>query len=146
MRMYVAVRVAMTSTLLLGALAAWPADAAPTSQLAVHVLSNRADLVSGGDAVLQVDLPSGAPTARITVDGRDVSRAFALRPNGRYQGLVTGLRNGTNTVLATAAGRTARLVITNSSAEGPVFSGPQLQPWYCLPGALDKQCRRPVSY
>jgi hypothetical protein len=145
MRHNIPVRLALISTVLLGGLAAVPARAgSPT--LALQVVSNRANLVSGGDAVVQVDLPRGAPTAAVTVDGRDVSRAFAVRPNHRFQGLLTGLRVGANTVVARAGGQVARLTITNHSAEGPVFSGPQIQPWYCLPGALDKSCRRNVTY
>lgn len=139
MRLHVPVRLAIVSTVLLGGLAAVPADAgaAPTP-LAISVVSNRADLVSGGDAVVQVDLPRGTTTAAVTVDGRDVSRAFAVRPNHRFQGLLTGLRVGANTVVARADRQVARLTISNHRAEGPVFSGPQIQPWYCLPGALDK--------
>ncbi len=141
------VRLAIISALLLGGLAAVPARAgiSPTP-LAIEIVSNRADLVSGGDAVVQVDLPSGAAKATVSVDGRDMSRAFALRPSHRFQGLLTGLRVGANTVVARAGGQVARLTVTNHSAEGPVFSGPQLSPWYCLPGALDKSCRRNVTY
>jgi hypothetical protein len=147
MRSHVPVRLAITSTLLLGGLAALPARAGSSpALLVIHVVSNRADLVSGGDAVVQVDLPSGAARATVTVDGRNVSRAFAVRPNHRFRGLLTGLRVGGNTVIARAGGQTARLTITNHDAEGPVFSGPQLQPWYCSPGALDKRCRRHVTY
>ena len=41
-------------------------------------------------------LPSGVrPTAvRVDVDGRDVTGAFGLRPNGRFFGLVEGLKVG----------------------------------------------------
>lgn len=124
-------------------LAVLPARAGtPTTMPAVQVLSNRADLVSGGDALVQVD-PAGS---RVSLNGRDVTRAFARRANGRYQGLVTGLRNGPNTVVADTGRHAAGLTVTNHPTSGPVFSGPQVQPWYCLPGALDKQCRRPVTY
>ncbi len=127
---------------------AWSVVAAPSAPagLAIHVLSNRADLISGGDALIQVDLPHGVSTARLEVNGRDVSSAFAVRPNGKYQGLLTGLRNGGNTVVARAAGRTARLTIVNHPNGGPVFSGPQIQPWTCQATAIDKQCNQPASY
>src|SRR5438046_7884333 len=64
----------------------------------ISVLSNRADLISGGDALVEIkwDALADANAARIDVDGIDVKRAFATRANGRYMGLVTGLRNGEN--------------------------------------------------
>ena len=40
----------------------------------------------------------------------------------------------------------ARLVVTNHPNGGPVFSGPQIQPWGCQEGAVDEQCNQPVSY
>jgi hypothetical protein len=141
MRLALGVRVVAGIALVAGAIVAWPAEA--TAPLAVRTLSNRADLVSGGDALVEVD---GRSAARVTLNGRDVSRDFKVRRNGHLQGLVTGMHLGRNTLVARGAGQTARLTITNHSASGPVFSGPQLQPWYCLAGALDKQCRRKVTF
>ena len=43
---------------------------------AVRVLSNRADLVSGGNALVEVVLPAGADEVSVDVDGTDVSDAF----------------------------------------------------------------------
>ena len=61
----------------------------------LHVLSNRADLVSGGDALVEVVLPrADLHRLRVTAAGRDVTSRFALRPNGRVQGLVSGLPVG----------------------------------------------------
>ena len=140
-------RIAAALTLLLAIAPAWSVVAAPPgSAPVIHVLSNRADLISGGDALLQVDLPRGVSKARLTVNGRDVSRAFAVRPNGKYEGLLTGLRLGANTVVARAAGKTSRVTITNHPNGGPVFSGPQIQPWTCQATAKDKQCNEPATY
>jgi uncharacterized tannase-like protein DUF6351 len=117
--------------------------AVPPEGLQINVLSNRADLVSGGDALVEVVLPDGvAPSSvRVTVDGRDVTSAFAVRADGRFYGLVTGLVVGANTVLAeilpaaqaqVPPGKTsAQIVITNHPVGGPVFSGAQLHPWIC---------------
>ena len=47
-------------------------------------------------------------------------------------GLVTGLALGRNVLAGLAqTARGARLVITNHPNGGPVFSGPQIQPWRC---------------
>ena len=129
-----------------GSLVGFPAHATPTSVLQIETLSNRADLISGGDALVQIDLPSGADTATVELNGSDISNEFAVRPNGQFQGIVTGMHDGANTVTARAGGQVAQLTITNHPIGGPVFSGPQVQPWYCMADALDAQCDRPITY
>src|SRR6266850_1902160 len=111
----------------------------------ILVLSNRADLISGGDALVQVAVSSGnyGAVTKIDVDGRDVTSAFALRADGRYMGLVTGLVNGPNELRARLSdGSGARITIVNHPIGGSVFSGPQVQPWSCNPGASGAQCSR----
>src|SRR5207302_161929 len=88
-------------------------------------------------------------------DGADVTRAFAARPDGRFEGLVTGLRDGPNTLRARLPdGSGAEVTITSHPIGGPVFSGPQIQPWVCgteaagLGKPTDAQCDAPtkISY
>src|SRR4029450_3890227 len=63
-------------------------------------------------------------------------------------GLVTGLKDGANVVTARLGKSGARLTITNFSVGGPIFSGPQVQPWLCAEpsasglstAATDAQC------
>ena len=117
--------------------------------VSIDVLSNRAELISGGDALVAVNLPrrADASRVRVEVDGRDVSGAFALRPNGRFEGLVKDLKAGRSTVTAKLPGGDgARIAIVNHPLGGPVTSGPQIQPWKCFAGAVDAQCNRPVKY
>jgi Tannase-like family of unknown function (DUF6351) len=109
----------------------------------IQVLSTRADLISGGEALTQILLPRGAKAATVSIDlnGRSVKRQFAVRSNGKLEGLLSGLRLGANTLTARLpSGYGARLKITNHPIGGPVFSGPQIQPWQCQSGATDKQC------
>ena len=128
--------------LLVPAVAADAALAARSPE--IRVLSNRADLVSGGDALVEV-AASGA--VKVAVGGRDVSSAFTRGADGRYIGVLTDLQNGDNSVTARVAGApAARLTITNHPIGGPVLAGPQIQPWSCFSGALDAQCNRPVEY
>src|SRR4051794_19541826 len=97
----------------------------------LEVLSNRADLISGGDALVSARLADGVnpATVRVDVDGVDVSAAFAPRPSGRVEGLVTGLKVGENTVPVRAApGAGKRITITTHPSGGPVFAGPQVTP------------------
>jgi Tannase-like family of unknown function (DUF6351) len=130
-------------------LACAPPAAAAAGDTEIRVLSNRADVVSGGDALVQVVPPTGVePSAlRVDVDGRDVTGSFAVRPGGRFLALLSGLRGGANVVTARAPdGRGARLAIRNHPIGGPAIAGPQIQPWTCFPGALDAQCNRPPTY
>src|SRR5258706_3812290 len=135
------------SALLLLGLAAGVASAADDVQ--IYVLSNHADLISGGDALVRIAIPTGADASamRVTLGDQDVTIAFAVRADGRYYGRIEGLALGYNVVTAQLPdGRGARITITNHSSGGPVFSGAQAQPWSCNPGASDALCTRAPSY
>jgi hypothetical protein len=136
---------------LLAALALAPAAEAKKAPapLRIQVVSNRADLISAGDALVAISYPERVDPARlgVTVAGRDVSDQFALRPNGRYEALLTDLPLGSSTLKATLPGRRgAQIEIDNHPNGGPVFSGPQVQPWQCQETAKDRQCNEPVEY
>jgi hypothetical protein len=114
----------------------------------IKVLSNRADLISAGDALVAITFPAGTKLADVTVriGKRDVTSAFAVRQNGRFEGLVKGLGVGRNVLTARAAGgRGARITIVNHPNGGPVFSGPLVQPWVCQDTAKDKHCNEPPT-
>ena len=128
--------------------AAAPA-AAQAASLGIDVLSNRADLISAGDALVEVKIPAGVSASKVRVydDARDVTSSFALRPNGRFEGLVDGLALGANVLRASAPGAQARASrSSNHPNGGPVFSGPQVQPWVCQASAADAQCNQPATY
>lgn len=116
----------------------------------LHVLSDRADVISAGDALVAIDLPAGAVPADLTVTSgsRNVTSSFAQRANGRYEGLVSGLGLGDNVLKATVRnGGSAQITIVNHRNGGPVFSGPQVQPWVCQNAdAVDAQCNAPTTY
>ena len=134
----------LTLALALVGLPAAPASAAPEGDVRIEVLSGRGDLVTGGDALVRVVLPAGATAEgiRIDADGRDVTSAFVPRDDGML-GLVTGLKLGENVVTATlASGYGAHITLTNAPIGGPVFSGPQIEPWTCSEGAEDEKCNR----
>ena len=129
--------------------AAPAAVAAPRGHLAIEVLSSRADLISGGVALVAVDVPAGAKASQVSVHvgDRNVTGEFAVRPNGRFEALVNGLVDGPNVVTATLPdGRGARITITNHPLGGPVLSGPQLPGWTCQTGAVDAKCDAPASF
>ncbi len=136
------------------ALAQGNAGGTPTSVGAISVLSNRADLISGGDALVRIDLGDAtAASVKVALNGTDVTSAFAVRENGRYEGLVTGLQVGPNVLVARPEGGYGRqVVIRNHPIGGPVFSGPQVTPFFCNPNAsspplgtaIDAQCNAPT--
>ena len=108
--------------------------------LTVEVLSGRADLVSGGDALVRIGGVASTDGLKVTAAGKDVTKAFTAA-GGRVTGLVEGLPLGASTIVAKAPKRTgARLKVKNHPIGGPVFAGPQIQPWACQPGAKDAQC------
>lgn len=107
---------------------------APTGTVTITTISNRPDLISGGDALVQLILPSGASAdgLRVEIGGRDVTASFARQPGGEFTGLVEGLSLGANQLTArTDTAGPGRLAITNASAGGPVLSGPQPTPFFC---------------
>ena len=120
-----------------------------SAPVVIKTLSVRADLVSGGHVLTEVVLPGGvrASTVQVSLNGRDVTGEFGLRANHRYEGLLSGLRLGANSVEARLSdGRGAQLTVTNHPIGGPTFSGPQILPWACQSTAKDKQCNQAPSY
>src|SRR5688500_20236934 len=69
-------------------------SAGKSRNLKLLVLSNRADLISGGNALVEAQLPPGADASRLQVllvtdrGLRNVSEAFARRADGRVLGLL----------------------------------------------------------
>ena len=118
-------------------------------RLSISVLSGRADLVSGGSALVAIALPSRSEAKRVkvTVGGRRVRMAFAFRSDGRFEGLVTGLRLGSSVLQATLTnGWATKITLVNHPSGGPIFSGPQLKPWSCQAGATDTRCDQPPTF
>lgn len=101
----------------------------------IRTLSNRADLVSGGDVLVEISLPRGTQVSRVHVElnGRDISSAFrAGRAPDTLLGLVTGLSLGRNTLAVESRGLpTESLALTNHPITGPIFSGPHQTPFIC---------------
>ena len=107
----------------------------------VTVLSGRPDMVSGGDALLRIDVPADvAPSdVRVAVNGVDATGAFRAAAARRLTGFVDGLPLGASEVSVTVAGGegAAALELVNHPLEGPVFSGPHEQPFVCETDAFE---------
>lgn len=114
----------------------------------IEVLSNRADLISGGDALVELRLPAEASLQglKLSLNGRDLSDRFARRDNGRVMGLVEGMVVGENTLTMRLDGLQASRVIRNYPQEGPIFSRPEIKRIRCQEGAVDQFCNQPPQY
>ncbi len=123
--------------------------ATPKPPLEIEIVSSRADMVSGGDALVDVRAPAGTPLTdlRLTLNGRDVTNVLSGR-SGRFRGLVAGMREGDNLLRASCRGLedAAVLSVRNHPIVGPMFSGPHLTPYECrteesgLGSPLDSDC------
>ena len=142
-------KVLITAVILSALLSIGAGSAEAGTSLSIHVLSDRADLISGGEALVAVTLPSGTDPAsvKVTLGGREVTDEFAMRPNGSYEGLVTGLQVGSNVLKAKAPGSSGQATIIDHRIGGPIFAGPQIEPWKCEnTDAVDSQCDAPPTY
>lgn len=125
-----------------------PATARTAPRLSIDVLSGRADLVSGGSALVAVNLPKRSDAHRVVIrlGHRRITKRFAFRKDHRFEGLVTGLALGPNHLVAIDGTLGARITLVNHPYGGPVLSGPQLKPWVCETGATDKKCDKRPTY
>ena len=135
-----------------------PQAQAASGSITIAVLSGRADLISGGDALVAVSLADAARPAEVRLSysrgGRDVSRdvqgLFSRATPGQLRGLVTGLPLGESELSVSqhvgSAVYYASITLTNHPLGGPVFAGPQIQPWTCGAGTTGKQCAKKPVY
>jgi hypothetical protein len=119
-------------------------DSQAAAKLEIKTLSSRADLVSGGDALVEIKAPAGAKVT-LTLNGKDVTAQ--LKPDGTsLRGLVSGFNVGENMLAAKAGKLQAGLKVTNYPITGPILSGPHLTPYECrtvesgLGQPLDANC------
>src|SRR5580693_6989349 len=78
-----------------------PSGGAADQKFHITVLSSRPEMVSGGDALVQIAVPLDWPLdqAMIRLNGQDVSAMFHSDAAGHVlRGLVTGLKVGENTL------------------------------------------------
>jgi hypothetical protein len=124
--------------------------------LTLETTSTRAADVSGGRVLVTVSGMALATTAsnssdplHVTSNGTDFTGV--LQPVGTSRrGLITGLLDGNNTIVASSGASRVQLTVVNHPEAGPVFSGPHLEPWACttqqngLGAATDKNCNAPT--
>ncbi len=113
----------------------------------IRVISNRADLVSGGDALVEIVAPD-LEKAKVLLNGRDINSTMMRVNDGTLRGLINGLKLGENELqVILGKGGVLRETVINHPKGGPVFSGPQVQPWTCTnEKAVDEKCNQPAEF
>ncbi|MGD2061880.1 MAG: DUF6351 family protein, partial [Acidimicrobiia bacterium] len=120
----------------------------------LEVVSSPPEYVSGGDARILAHVPPGQiDKVSILVDGVDQTDRFEPIDEDTLEGVVDGLQVGANQVTATLNKRSRAsksLTLTNHPITGPIFSGPQQEPFFCstpgdygaaeLDGPIDTDC------
>ncbi len=155
-------RIAITSFVVACSMACIVDDVLSQSvaRLEVRTLSSRPDLVSGGDALIEIKAPAGAQLNQLTLtlNGKDVTNQLrADKATGGFGGLISGLIVGENMLLAklkSPRAAQATLKLTNYPITGPILSGPHLTPYECrtvesgLGQPLDANCSaaRKIEY
>lgn len=104
--------------------------------LALETVSNQAHLLSGGDVLLAVTSSANAQAIQLQLPD-DASHTPLVAASGSsdefaYQTLVSGLPLGTSTISAEAGTARASMQVTNYSLSGPIISGEQQSPYYCV--------------
>lgn len=122
----------------------------------VKVLSSKYNLVSGGDALVEVKASEGAKASdlRVTLNGRQLVTPLKFdQPSNTLRGLVTGLDNGGNWLQVSGpTGYTVSQPLVNYPITGPILSGPHMTPYECktkesgLGEATDANCSAPTKY
>src|SRR5205807_268962 len=108
-----------------------------SGQIELAVVSSLPSTVTGENARVEVRGLQPGDTLQVQRDGTDVTSSLvpvSAKP-GVVDGVVSGLRVGTNHLTATATGpagtRRARLEVTDHPVTGPVLSGPHQSPFLC---------------
>jgi hypothetical protein len=113
----------------------------------VNVLSNRADLISAGDVLVEVIVKEEKAISGLILTLNTENVTSVLMPSGdnplRLLGLIEGLVIGENLISVNIGNS---ITVTNHPAGGPLFTGPHIQPWACQDSAKDDECNQPVEY
>lgn len=108
-----------------------------TGFLAVTPVSNLAHLISGDNALVEISSDATDPASFvITVNDQPVSAPIVEHARDGdmryYRVLLTALQAGNNLVRVETDAAAAALTLVNYPITGPIFSGPQQQPYLCL--------------
>ena len=104
-------------------------------EIKITTLSSQPDRVSGGNALVEINFPEANQhrQLRVTLNETDITGTFrpGAQPNSLV-GLVSGLGIGENELeVEEKGGDRASLELTDYPIQGPIVSGPHIQPFIC---------------
>lgn len=105
-----------------------------TPKVTLRVLSSLPQYVSGGDARIAIEADKSLqPGLELWLNGQKVSLSRQTVTDGGVEGILGGLQLGENylEVRSVASGRLAWVALKNHPITGPMFSGPQQEPFVC---------------
>ncbi|KAL4802569.1 hypothetical protein BDV18DRAFT_163971 [Aspergillus unguis] len=121
------------------------------ANLNICVISAIHGMVVGDKAVVVVSSArSSRPTLTLNTHDQSDSLHLVDGETPQWKAVLTGVSVGSNRVCAAQDGDEAAVVVRGFPIEGPVFSGPHLQPWACttvengLGSAIDANCNAPT--
>lgn len=133
-----------------------PDSPAVQGKIEVKVLSSRYDLVSGGNALVEVRASEGALASelRLSLNGRQLVTPLKFdQPSNTLRGIVSGLDVGANWLQVRGpTGYSVSQPLVNHPITGPILSGPHMTPYECrtvesgLGEPLDANCSAPTKY
>jgi Tannase-like family of unknown function (DUF6351) len=131
------------------------------ARLTVTIVSSRADMITGGDALVRVTGTAAQSPLTAEINGKPVTLekvaqmgegAAGERPGQTgIVGLLTGIPLGKSTLRVKSAQSSATLELVNHPISGPVFSGPHQKPFVCqteswkLGPPQDENCSAPTK-
>jgi hypothetical protein len=104
-----------------------------TPQGTLTSFAPRANAIVGSEAMVQLASIEDPSALAVNVNGSKIDAKFSRDTAGRMLAMVTSLKEGANSVEVTSAsgGSIAKLQLNSFPSSGPIFSGPQQQPWIC---------------
>ncbi len=104
--------------------------------LAIEAVSNQPHLISGDNVLVEITSSAAADELELSVDGQVVSAlGIQVGQNAsetRYRALIENLPRGSSTISVVAGASSADLQVVNYPITGPIFSGEQQSPYFCL--------------
>lgn len=120
--------------MLLAACSEQPTQAPALLQL--QSVSNRPHLISGGDVLIEIQSSVSAEALRLqlpaTASHGPLVETASDNDIYSYRTLVEGLPEGNSRIELLAGSGRASLAVSNYPASGPIISGPQQSPYFCL--------------
>ena len=104
-------------------------------QFRIGILSSRPDMITGGSALVEISVPPQFALKGVTVqlNGQNITSVFRQEPGvNKLLAVVPGFNVGVNTMALLNEGKVqVQAELKNFPITGPVFSGPQEEPFQC---------------